>query len=68
MPRKAPTPSVRFRSNTQDTEGEKRLRDNLSKAYMMAARSFIYSLNLSKCDKEMMKNLLIALQRERKQI
>lgn len=66
MPRKAPNPSVRFRSNTQDTEGEKKLRDNLSKAHVMAARSFISSLNLSKCDKEMMKNLLIVHQRERK--
>ena len=67
MPRKAPIPSVRFPSNTQDTEGEKKLRNNLSKAHMMAARNFISSLNLSKRDKETMKDLLSVHQRERKQ-
>lgn len=66
MPRKAPTPSVRFRSDKPNPEEEKRLRDNLSKAHMMAARNFLSSLNLSNRDKKIMKNLLIEHQRERK--
>ena len=66
MPRKAPSPLVRVHSNTQDTDGEKKLHDNLYKAHRMAARNFLSSLNLSNRDKKIMKQLLIEHQRERK--
>ena len=58
MPRKAPEPSVRFYLNPQALEKEKKLRDNLSQAHIMAIRSFVSSLNLSNRDKENMKKLL----------
>lgn len=67
MPRKAPNPLVRVHSNTQDTDGEKKLHDNLYKAHMMAARNFLSSLNLNNSEKKIMKNLLIEHQRERKE-
>lgn len=57
MSRQAPTPSVRFILNPRTPEGEKTLRKNLSKAHLLAVRSFIASLKLSPKDMEAMKQL-----------
>ncbi len=58
MPRKAPTPSVRFILNPKFQDEEKILREKLSEAHILAVRSFISSLNLSTSDKKAMKKLL----------
>lgn len=58
MSRQAPIPSVRFILNPQTPANEKTLRSNLSKAHLLAVRSFISSLNLSNNDMEAMKQLL----------
>lgn len=57
MSRQAPKPSVRFVLNPQTPESGKTLRNNLSKAHLLAVRSFLSSLNLSNTDIEAMKEL-----------
>ncbi len=58
MPRKAPTPSVRFILNPKIQDEEKIFRKKLSEAHILAVRSFISSLNLSTSDRKAMKKLL----------